>query len=864
MPTRSKNVTSRRLTEIAKLEKELVPLNSTPNSLDVNSALQLAYDFESKFLMTNGKVKDEYFANIDDAIYYYYIAHVGGNAHALEKIDKLIKLDINKTLNEVFLEDRTKVETCYFDLLDKKKFSDTLLFLENYFVETYRIDIYKDDPSPRSDYSSNEFDVIYIPSVLTYFYYQCAKQKFLGKDDYFPFTEQLSFEKRNDLGYCSAYYIDICDILNLMMCDELQADALDLKVMPGMPAAAAYKIGLAYYFGTDLPHDIDKAGRWLSYAAMVGHPGAIYARQLFILDVAASAEEWNAAFAVPLFQAFKLAYNRESGLSNIRFDYLYENDVENGTLASDLLYNLLITHINSLRLGYIQIDDLIAFLLSPQITEIIFSDIALMKVLLARILLIDNEEIKSYVLQNLDKDSNSPQILFDIAIDLLKDAYEKHHCAEALEFLADLLISNKFDLKNEPLIEKAIEERAGADLAFKLGSYFWNGIDGKQDLQNSEKWWKKAAELGSSLALFNLSISDLDNQDLKSAVKHAVRAVNSGMILGFYVLYKALFESHPELAHTYLRYGAEYELPTCVKEYEQLKKQRKFKPLKFIKIIDNIEKLTTKDASACLFMQRLYTNGTLLPRDLFKAEKYYRRGLSFSMSMTHFCLDFILEDRSKFKNDTYVYRSFYPFNKSHRFLVNYAKRSTLKVTSSKELLDLVQQLYEALANGKHILEIDAFLGSIQDDLFTKYNIEPKNEDFKFSQEQDVISASDTFLKDAANRLFSQTFRLGTINAPSKESQLSYLAMLSILNKEDDRHPLCEYIKGMLALRPMACLPDLDRAFWHLKCAANGGQEAAILLSALSFKMFKYHLENKFTNLHLESTINGFINTGVTQ
>ena len=65
------------------------------------------------------------------------------------------------------------------------------------------------------------------------------------------------------------------------------------KLCPEFRHRLRNKIGLAYYFGTDLPHDIDKAGRWLSYASMVGHPAAIYARQLFIMDINSSAEDWG-------------------------------------------------------------------------------------------------------------------------------------------------------------------------------------------------------------------------------------------------------------------------------------------------------------------------------------------------------------------------------------------------------------------------------------------------------------------------------------------------------------------------------------------------------------------------------------------
>lgn len=52
-------------------------------------------------------------------------------------------------------------------------------------------------------------------------------------------------------------------------------------LIPGMPAQAAYMIGLAYLHGENLPQDTTKASMWLHYASVLGHPDAMLAFHLF-------------------------------------------------------------------------------------------------------------------------------------------------------------------------------------------------------------------------------------------------------------------------------------------------------------------------------------------------------------------------------------------------------------------------------------------------------------------------------------------------------------------------------------------------------------------------------------------------------
>ena len=868
MTTRLKGFSSQSIAKIAQLEKKIVPLISPQSSLDKNSAMQIALDIENKFMQFDGSIDEKHLLQMDEALYYYYVAFIQGEKKAVEHISKLVKQDVVKTLNKIFNNDREKVEEFFLLLQSKNDFENALIQLESYFAKTYKINIYKDDPSPCVDAQINEFDVIFIPSVLVYFYYQCVRHKLINKEeDYLPFLQQ-SISKMEDMSFCSNFYMDNCDILNLLLNNELQSGSEDLQVMPGMPAQTAYKIGLAYYFGTDLPHDIDKAGRWLSYASMVGHPAAIYARQLFIMDINSSAEDWESALIIPLFHAFKLAFNHDNGLVGVRFESRYSEDSDlsdKETLITDLLYNFLSVFLNAVKLGHRKTEDLLSYLLSSQVSEYLFDDVPLMKVMQAKLILSDIEKFKSYVANYAANEENPSQTFYSLALELLKEAYESGHCEQALEPLANLLISPQFNKKDLPLIEQAIGCRECADVAFKLGSYYWNMSGEKKDTALAEKWWSKAALLGSSLALFNMAISALDGRDLEKAAKYALKAVNSGAVMGYYILYRALLPKDPELAHTYLRLGAEYELPSCVKEYARLKKERKFKPLKFIQIVDKIASLSNKDPSACLFMQNVYIKGTLLPRDLHKAENFYRKGVSLTPAMAQYCPDYILEDHLDCAEDSFTYRVGVPFNRAHRFIANYSKRNPLKVESSNVLKDLVKKLYESLVLGTRVIEIDTLLGCIHDDLFSSYDVAIKYEHLEQADNESLFALSDTYLKDAANRLCSQTFRLGAIgNGTENSGAIPYSLMLEALLNNEHVNSLYEYIKGMIALRPMACKPDLHAAFKFFKRAANGGCEAAFILSEISFDMFLYHLENKFTDRSIESTISGFINTGITQ
>ena len=284
-----------------------------------------------------------------------------------------------------------------------------------------------------------------------------------------------------------------------------------------------------------------------------------------------------------------------------------------------------------------------------------------------------------------------------------------------------------------------------------------------------------------------------------------------------------------------------------------------------VQIVDKIATLSNKDPSACLFMQNAYIKGTLLPRDVHKAENFYRKGVALTSTMAQYCPGYILEDLTDCAEDSFAYRIGVPFNKAHRFIVNYSKRNPLKVETSKALKDLVEKLYESLVLGTRVMEIDAFLGCIHDDLFSSYDIAIKYEHLDHENNEALFALSDTYLKDAANRLCSQTFRLGTIGSGSENSgAIPYSLMLNSLLNNEHVNSLYEYIKGMIALRPMACKPDMAAAYKFFKRAANGGCEAAFILSEISFDMFSYHLENKFTDCSIDSTISGFINTGITQ
>ena len=177
----------------------------------------------------------------------------------------------------------------------------------------------------------------------------------------------------------------------------------------------------------------------------------------------------------------------------------------------------------------------------------------------------------------------------------------------------------------------------------------------------------------------------------------------------------------------------------------------------------------------------------------------------------------------------------------------------------------MEKLYESLVLGTRVMELDAFLGCIHDDLFNSYDVAIKYEHLEQEDHEALFALSDTFLKDAANRLCSQTFRLGAIGNGSENSgAMPYSLMLSSLINNEQVNSLYDYIKGMIALRPMACKPDLQAAYKFFKRAANSGCEAAFILSEISFDMFSYHLENKFTDRSIDSTISGFINTGITQ
>ena len=114
MTTRLKGFSSQSIAKIAQLEKKIVPLISPQSSLDKNSAMQIALDIENKFMQFDGSIDEKHLLQMDEALYYYYVAFIQGEKKAVEHISKLVKQDVVKTLNKIFNNDREKVEEFFY------------------------------------------------------------------------------------------------------------------------------------------------------------------------------------------------------------------------------------------------------------------------------------------------------------------------------------------------------------------------------------------------------------------------------------------------------------------------------------------------------------------------------------------------------------------------------------------------------------------------------------------------------------------------------------------------------------------------------------------------------------------------------
>ena len=114
MTTRLNGFSSQSIAKIAQLEKKIVSLISPQSSLDKNSAMQIALDIENKFMQFDGNMDDKHLLQLDDALYYYYVAFIQGEKRASEHINKLVKQDVIRTLNKIFNNDNDKVEEFFF------------------------------------------------------------------------------------------------------------------------------------------------------------------------------------------------------------------------------------------------------------------------------------------------------------------------------------------------------------------------------------------------------------------------------------------------------------------------------------------------------------------------------------------------------------------------------------------------------------------------------------------------------------------------------------------------------------------------------------------------------------------------------
>lgn len=89
----------------------------------------------------------------------------------------------------------------------------------------------------------------------------------------------------------------------------------------------------------------------------------------------------------------------------------------------------------------------------------------------------------------------------------------------------------------------------------------------------------------------------------------------------YYVMAKKVTKD--DIASTLLRLGSDCMDKRCQDELERLKAQGRYKPVAYIRVLDDIVKDADKDAMCANFMAKVYSEGNLLPRNMALACHYH-------------------------------------------------------------------------------------------------------------------------------------------------------------------------------------------------------------------------------------------------
>ena len=628
------------------------------------------------------------------------------------------------------------------------------------------------------------------------------------------------------------------------------------EVIIGVPGNVAFKIGQAFFNGTDLPLNKFHAKDWFAYGAAVGDIKCALAYILYFMDINFEkngvAYDKIAFMHALLFNNFVASVDRcYRGAKGTIFGFI-PLDSENTKLLEASIINLLNFYIDyHLKSKLCNVTGL----------EYYFK--------LAKQIFIDFSEVLKAIIDDYSYDPNllpHKERLFSAVACFLKfdDSFNKNSLVKLLaqrcdigyygesyidEVLLDIILKGikkkdeysykayyNYNIGIDTDLEEEIESKYLNKLS-KQGFARATFILGKRARENcnDEKavsYWKKASEQGDYLSFISLALSCAESGARKESIEYATRAVDRGMVLGYMVLYQEYLATDPMLAYTYLRYASEYLIPKATLKLVACKKEGTYKPLPFLRHFEQLEELSKEDAYACQLLSRFYALGIIMPCNGKKSLDYQLQ--SFSLGGGTSVLHLYDNGYQNFSQDTRNFSLFPTFREvlssgSFDFIVNDAEEDVeVRAIGDKDRVDRIfSDIVNDLINGTTKLEHDIL-----------HNLKAHYCDIKLPKKL-ALKPSCLCYQELNELLLTGCYSITKFGSNQdedifKKNLEAKANLISNLDPKEDTSLAHDVFMYTLSARSGTQKVQYAKFKYYLQRAANGNFLSAILLNSIDF------------------------------
>ncbi len=503
-------------------------------------------------------------------------------------------------------------------------------------------------------------------------------------------------------------------------------------LMFGQSGDVAFRIGMCYYQGLCLPLDHVKSLYWLAYAATLGYPQARLAYNLCFGYISLLYGEAFSDYLNKLKGIYLLCKAIEEGrIPFMEVDLNYTHEGASRNFRVDMLCNITFMLLKSLSQTQDDFDDEsggdYTFIVEDLVREAKDSTQYKVRAALALLFFSSSELMMDYIKFVMLKYKLFEDVqhltIRKMLTQLLQPGLEAHDYYSLLVCNTTKIFPSKDGRSLRYL--KDLAKLGEARSAFNYGGYLWGKRNmSEKDRAESFRFWQMAADKGLGAAQFNLMINDAELGRLKDCVNHASLALDSGVMVSFYSLYKIYADIDNELACTYLRYAASYLFPMAQEELSELKRKGKYQPLPFMKTLDEIAKLGKDYAPAALLMSSVYFSSGLMPHDPYEVMYWLRQAALLGDTESVKSLNEFYYGNSLGNFDSFYLRPLVStLQENLNFLGNLGRRELdekserLEHLKEQKLTALLAKCYKELELGKSELEHELFIQSIKHDFW---------------------------------------------------------------------------------------------------------------------------------------------------